>query len=298
MRGSTAGPGSRRLALGTVQFGRAYGVANNDGQVPFEVVDAILERAKRGGIDTLDTAVAYGTSEQVLGRRGVAEWRIVTKLPPLPPDVSDVGGWVSREIAGSLTRLNVSRLQGLMLHRPSDLLGASGAEYRAALYAARDSGAVESLGVSIYSPSELDALWPVFQPTLVQAPLNVLDRRLIRSNWLERLQAERVRVHTRSAFLQGLLLMPGERRPHYFRPWSHLLDNWTAWCRDAGCSPLRAAIGFPLSQPGVERVVVGVDSVAQLEEILDAAGPGCIAPPDELHSDDLALLEPSRWKLS
>ena len=287
----------KKLALGTVQFGKAYGVANESGQVAPEVVTAILECARKGGIDTLDTAAAYGNSEAVLGASGVAGWRIITKLPPLPPDVSDVRGWIAREIKESLDRLRVARLDGLILHRPGDLLGPAGQEYRDALDAAREACFVDAVGVSIYAPAELDALWPVFRPALVQAPLSVLDRRLIHSGWLDRLHAAGVRVHTRSSFLQGLLLMPPEKRPAYFQPWTAMLDEWQAWCREAHCSPLQAALAFCLEQAGVERVVVGVDAVPQLNEILDAAGRPVAKPPVSLASDDVALIEPSRWTL-
>lgn len=75
---------SRRLALGTAQFGMRYGVANRVGQVPAGEARRILERARTAGMDTLDTAAAYGASETLLGSVGVADWIVVTKLPPCP----------------------------------------------------------------------------------------------------------------------------------------------------------------------------------------------------------------------
>ena len=75
-----------RLALGTVQFGMRYGIANSTGQVTAEQAGAMLRVAAVSGIDTLDTAVAYGSSESCLGALGVSDFRVVTKLPPLPAD--------------------------------------------------------------------------------------------------------------------------------------------------------------------------------------------------------------------
>ena len=65
------------LAIGTAQFGLDYGVSNVAGRTPSTQVQSILDRARLAGIDTLDTAAAYGDSEQVLGRIGVRNWRIV-----------------------------------------------------------------------------------------------------------------------------------------------------------------------------------------------------------------------------
>ena len=56
-----------KIALGTVQFGLPYGIANQDGQVSRSVVKTMMELAKESGVDTLDTAIAYGESETCFG---------------------------------------------------------------------------------------------------------------------------------------------------------------------------------------------------------------------------------------
>src|SRR5690606_40521399 len=52
---------------------------------------------------------------------------------------------------------------------------------------------------------------------LIQAPLNILDKRLITSGWLQRLRERHIEVHARSIFMQGLLLMEPCERPARFR---------------------------------------------------------------------------------
>jgi len=287
-----------RLALGTVQFGLKYGVANQSGQVSAADIGAILKQARVSGLDTLDTAIGYGESETRLGEAGVQGWRVITKLPPLPADVADVAEWVRSQVARSLQRLQVDGLDGLLLHRPADLLGPSGPQYIAALESLRESGQVRSLGYSIYDPDELERLWPLWPAGLIQAPCNVLDRRLARSGWLERLRAAGVRVHVRSLFLQGLLLMESTRRPQWFAPWRPLLDRWLQWCSQEGVTPLAAALSFGLALPGVERVVVGIDSLQHLTQIVAASTVAVPAMPAELGSDELDLIEPSRWRLT
>src|SRR5262245_9917704 len=60
-------PSIRKLGLGTVQFGLAYGVTNERGQVPASDAEAIVAVALAAGIDLFDTAAVYGNSESVLG---------------------------------------------------------------------------------------------------------------------------------------------------------------------------------------------------------------------------------------
>ncbi len=73
------------LALGTVQFGMAYGVANAAGQPSAASVQTILDTARLAGIDMLDTAEMYGEAETVLGQSKTDGFQIVTKLGEIAP---------------------------------------------------------------------------------------------------------------------------------------------------------------------------------------------------------------------
>lgn len=285
---------SSRLALGTVQFGLAYGIANLSGKVSRVDAAVILAAASASGMDTLDTAIAYGDSENCLGEVGVAGWRIVTKLPTLREDCPDVAGWVAAHLDASLRRLGVDQLHGLLLHNPRQLLGAQGAALASALRAARASGRVERIGVSIYAPDDLAAIYPMLSPDLVQAPLNLIDRRLVDSGWLQRLNDNGVEVHTRSSFLQGLLLMP--QVPTRFAPWEALWTRWQQWLAAHPGQAAAACLAYPLSFPQVTRVVVGVDNLAHFVELLDAERmlPMAGELPD-LRSDNEELINPSNW---
>lgn len=286
-----------RLALGTVQFGLRYGIANQAGQVNRDDAAAILNHAWANHLDTLDTAIAYGESEQRLGEIGVEQWRVVSKLPALPLDCADVAKWVRESVHGSLSRLAIPRLHGLLLHRSQELLGAHGTEIYRALVVLRGEGKIGKIGVSIYDPEELDALGPRFQLDLVQAPFNVIDRRLAASGWLARLHQAGTEVHTRSAFLQGLLLMEPGRRPAAFSRWQPLWQHWHGWLHEQSMPALQACLGFVLAHAAIERVVVGVDSIEQLKEILTSAAAPAAVPPAALMSLDPDLINPSRWNV-
>jgi hypothetical protein len=286
-----------RLALGTVQFGQRYGIANVSGQVDVETAAEILESALSAGLDTLDTAIGYGDSEACLGAAGVSGWRVVTKLPPCPTNTIDVTKWVTEQVDGSLSRLRISAIDTLLLHKPTDLLGPAGAKIIAAMQSLKRRGLIRKAGISIYAPAELDATCPIWLPDVVQAPCNVFDRRLIRSGWLDRLLRVGVQVHIRSLFLQGLLLMPATQHPAWFTRWSELLTRWATWCAECRVTPLEASLAYAQSIPGVERLIVGVDSIAQWHEIVAAAARSAPVPPEDFCSDDPELIEPSRWQL-
>lgn len=285
-----------RLALGTAQLGQRYGVANRLGAPSLVEARAIVELAREAGVDCIDTAISYGNSEEILGSIGIGGLRVITKLPPLDAHDGDVGAWVHRAVAGSLQRLGTSSVAALLLHRPADALGPHAGELLGALRELRAAGVTQRIGISIYDPAELDALMPRMSPDFVQAPFNVLDRRLLHSGWLERLHRSGVEVHVRSAFLQGLLLMSERQLPPQFAAWRPLWTRWHAWLQEHETTPLHAALGFVLRTPGVDRAVVGVEAASQLREILAHLQPLEMDVPLDLASNDLELIDPTRWK--
>ncbi|RTY34219.1 aldo/keto reductase [Chlorobium phaeovibrioides] len=284
-----------RIALGTVQFGLDYGIANQSGQVTRSVARQMLQLAAAEGIDTLDTAINYGESESCLGEIGTEGFRIVTKLPAVSSDCCDIAGWINDQVSASLSRLGSRSLYGLLLHRSDQLLGSEGRAIYDALQGLKASGLVEKIGVSIYDPHELDLLIPKFHFDLVQAPFNLVDRRLSESGWLSRLKLEGVEIHTRSAFLQGLLLMQQEAIPSKFAQWSGLLSKWHTWLSDNQVSVVQACLAFPLAFSEIDRVVIGADSVAQLEQIIAATKLAVPVTFPDLCCSDENLINPSRW---
>jgi len=285
-----------KLALGAAQFGLDYGIANEAGQVSLGEAQSVLSLAKANEIDVLDTAIAYGASEEVLGKVGIDGFRVVTKFPSLPDDQNNVASWVTEQVRESLARLGQKKLYGLLLHRSEDLWGSKGAQLIQALADLKNDGFVQKIGVSIYSPDELEVVCNKIKIDLVQVPLNVIDRRIETSGWLGRLKDDGVEVHTRSAFLQGLLLMERSKIPQKFSRWSDLWDQWHEKLQDSGASPLEACLAYPLSLEQVDQVIVGVDNASQLSEIVQTAKNVNEGPDTSfMRSTDLDLINPSNW---
>ena len=76
---------SHKIALGTVQFGIDYGVNSVTGKIHFNEVVNILNYARSANIKFLDTAPAYGSSQQVLGDAGVDDLSLIHISEPTRP---------------------------------------------------------------------------------------------------------------------------------------------------------------------------------------------------------------------
>ncbi|MFA4795176.1 aldo/keto reductase [Leptospira kirschneri] len=286
------------LALGTVQFGLPYGIANEKGQIELEEVSEILSEAKKSGIKTIDTAVAYGDSEKRLGQIGVANWDIVSKLPPVPKSVSNIQEWVVGTVTNSISRLRISKLSGLLLHQPETLLEREGEKLYEALNYLKLQKIVSKIGISIYDPNKIDSYLSKYDLDIIQLPMNVLDKRLLNLNRFSELKKRKIEIHVRSIFLQGLLLMESKRRPTYFNQWNSLLEVWDLWLKENQISALEACLGFVGSITEIDRIVIGVDSKEHLTEVLSACRSNrFLSIPKNIYSNDENLILPFNWKI-
>lgn len=285
------------LALGTVQFGQPYGVCNKHGQVSLKTVRKMLNYAIDNGFDTVDTAVGYGESEKVLGQIGVDRFNVISKLLPMNQSQANISEWVYEEVRSSISRLRINNLDGLLLHRSSDLHGSEGMKLYAAIEKLKCEGLIKKFGISIYSPSELDLLALKFKFDIVQSPFNVIDQRLHTSGWLKRLKDKGCEVHVRSIFLQGLLLLQRKSIPQKFERWCELWDSWHQWLKQHNMKALRTCISFPLSFSEIDRVIVGANNLAQLKKIYYEANKADNSKYPQLNFSDENLINPSNWNL-
>ncbi len=284
-----------RRALGTAQFGLDYGIANSEGKVLPTSARNIISFAKNNKIAVIDTARSYGDSEECLGSVGMEGLNVITKLPPLPSSCADTGAWVANQVADSLKMLQITQLYGVLLHRPLDLLSESGSQLYKHLQSLKGNGLARKIGVSIYTPDELSLLSKRYQFDIVQSPFNVIDRRLSTSGWLKRLSDTGVEIHTRSAFLQGLLLIAPNRIPEQFKPWRLLWQEWHNWLADQNTSAVQACLGFVDSFKEIEQVIVGVQSCQQLYEIIQSPEWKPSTDWPNIGCDDERLINPSLW---
>lgn len=285
-----------KLALGTAQFGMPYGIANTLGQIKNDMAPAILDTARKNGMDTIDTAIGYADSETVLGRLDVSDFRVITKLSGIPDNIINITNWVNDQINASLSRLRINRLAGVLLHRPDQLMGIHGPELADALAGLKHRGIAEKIGVSIYNPDDLPGYMAVCSMDLVQAPFNLIDRRLANSGWLDRLQTAKVEVHVRSIFLQGLLLMAPDSRPAQFARWKGMWRQWDTWvATHGGIGPVAACIAFGQKHEAIDRLVVGVDTSDQLKELVAAANRFLDISLPDLSVNDEELINPAYW---
>jgi aryl-alcohol dehydrogenase-like predicted oxidoreductase len=285
-----------RIVLGGAQLGLPYGILNGGETLSREEVARILDTAIAFGVDSIDTAIAYGQSESVIGETAQNRFNIISKLPPLPSEVSNVSEWVHMQVDASLARLKCTSLDALLLHRPQDLTGRYGSELYAAISSLKIKKIIQRFGISIYAPDELEVIIRKFDIDVVQAPLNVFDRRIL--GVIDQLAARNIEVHVRSVFLQGVLIANPEDRPQRFNPWADHFARFDNWVLSSGTSAMACCLGFALQQPGITKLVIGTTSAASLTEIMTSVPNHHLEVPADLQSSDEQLIDPRVWSVA
>ena len=287
-----------KLGLGTVQFGTDYGLNSLDGQVRPQEVKKILNYARSKQIVLLDTAPAYGNSEEILGGINNSEFQVVTKTRHFDTlkITNDEVSLLNQDFNNSLKKLNQIKIYGLLIHNADDLLKPGGEKILDLLQKFKQTNKLMKVGVSVYDHIKLHSILDNFDIDMVQLPFNIIDRRMLDSGMLASLYKKGIEVHARSVFLQGLLLMSAKLMPSKFNRWNNLWKLWHEWLHDNRISPVEASVRYAISFSEISKVLVGVDSVNQLKEIYKASSGTLPKIPDELQTTDADLLNPSNWE--
>ena len=287
-----------RISLGTAQFGLDYGISNKSGKIEPKEVDKILSFAKKNGIKSIDTAQAYGESETVLGKYDIDDFEVISKLPPLEPNIDNTYDWTIKKFNDSLRRLRINCLYGYLIHNPNDLISNQGQNIFRALMKLKDQKLVKKIGVSCYDQNEVDEIISKFNLDIIQLPLKIIDRRFEKNGLLKKLKQSDIEIHTRSCFLQGLLLMKIEDVSQRFPHSSDIFKVWNEWLHQNDTSALEACLKYPLSIKYIDKVVVGIEKLDHLREILDFYIKKRSFSFPEIWSNDENLINPSKWKIS
>lgn len=277
------------LALGTAQFGMAYGIAGSTAKVADREIVRILDVARSAGLSRIDTAPAYGDIEERIADLARArDVTFVSKISAAPKDVEPgiARAHVVRSIEISRGRLG-ERLKGLIFHDAAD------ARNRIVRDAADSAihGLDIALGLSAYDIGDvLDVAeaWPALD--MAQIPANAFDQRI------STVALPAVELTLRSAFLQGLLLMPADRARERLPRAARAIDQWHLWCSERNLTPLVGAFAIIKALLPHGFCLVGVDNSKQLEEIFlawDRAKP--VSAP-ELAQSDLDIIDPRFWR--
>ena len=261
-----------KLCLGTVQFGMDYGIRNQK-RPSIEDAIKILDYAVHNGINTIDTAASYGTAEDVVGeflKRDLIKRDkvfIISKFTPNALDDVDEKDYkkvINEHLTKSLERLHTDYLDAYMFHSSRY---AYNPEMLNALYEVRQEGRIRHSGVSVYYPDEAKICINSDKVDFMQLPSSIFDQRMRNEGVFELAQEKKnTQIHSRSAFIQGLILMNEDEVPPYLNGAKPILRKIDVICKKHNISRISLAINWVKQFKAISHLVFGVDNIEQLKE--------------------------------
>ena len=250
-----------KIILGTVQFGQKYGISNNIGLPSDDDLTQIFLSAKKFGISKLDTSEAYGNSENRIADLSNNYFKIITKFPYVN-SIEEI----NLNLNKSLKNLNINKLYGYLAHNPDCLI--SDPKLWKHLILLKNKGKIEKIGYSIYLPNQLeDLINSNFIPDIVQIPYSVFDRKF--ENYFKMLKSLGVEVHVRSVFLQGFYFLNPNKLPRKLLSLKEPLKQFHNICKTQHYDISKVLLDFVIKNKFIDNVVIGVDSVNQLNQNIE-----------------------------
>jgi|TARA_Y100000385_G_C13013359_1_gene602718 aryl-alcohol dehydrogenase-like predicted oxidoreductase len=287
----------RKLILGTVQFGIDYGVNNSIGKLEENQVLELFKIAHNQGVRILDTAEVYGNAHEIIGnfhkKNDDSRFKIITKFPHSVKYNS-----INNKVLQYLEQLAVSSIEVLMFHSFESFK----TNYKAldSLKELKSKGSIKNIGVSVYTNEHLKQLLNEDLITVIQFPFNMLDNFNVRGDLLDQLKQKGKSIHTRSAFLQGLFFKNTNDKSPIVQNLKTELKILNQIIIDSNCSMEELALSYCLHQENIDNVIIGVDSILQLNANIKASSYNIsqddIKVINNIQVKDLDLLNPSLWK--
>ncbi len=253
----------KKLSIGTANFSKNYGRVSNS-KISLSEIKKILLFSEKKKINFLDTALNYkntGTLENFK----INKWNIITKINC---NISNK----KKYLINLKKKLNISNFYCVLIHlkNEKEILSKKNINFYNLLADLKKKEVIKKIGFSVYSPLDVKLILKHFEIDLLQCPINIFDTRLIDQDLLKKIKKKKVEIHARSVFLQGALLKDFDDLPINFKPWKNIFKIWDDYVKNLNVSKLEACIGFVKQFKEIDKIIVGIENVKQLNQIYTA----------------------------
>lgn len=296
------------LCLGTVQFGMDYGIRGQK-QPSVEQAVQMLDYATQNGINNIDTANAYGTAEDVVGeflkKKTIPrnDLFVISKFRPNLLDEAEQDQYydiMKANLENTLSRLHTEYLDSYLLHSARYVWDDAIID---TLNRMKKEGYVKHVGVSVYETDEAKKCIERPNVDFMQLPYSIFDQRMKADGVFELAKKAEypIQIHSRSAFIQGLILMKEDEVPDFLEKAKPIVRKIDELCQQYEISRIELAMSYVKRQDSISHLVFGVDNIEQLKEniaLFENSLPNDII--DEISKEfvdiETDIVMPSLWK--
>ncbi len=268
-----------KITLGTAQLGLDYGIANITGKPNLKNAMNLLTYAWNNGINSFDTALSYGNSEEIIGsfissinKKDNEDVIVTSKLPKI--EIKDdfsfdiLYNYIKNRVLQSISNLKVNKIPIYLLHHPEDIYLKNGIAIEC-LNQIKDEGLIGMLGISIYDPKEVEFSLNFKEIDIIQVPINLFDHRLIKTGLLKKLNKRNIKIFARSVYLQGLFFKHLKALPQDLKIVEETLKELHNIIERYQLDIAELAALFVRDIPEVSSLVIGAEKMEQIKKNIE-----------------------------
>jgi aryl-alcohol dehydrogenase-like predicted oxidoreductase len=279
----------KKIIIGTANFTQKYGADLT--KVNLNEIKTILEIAKKNKIYNFDTAESYLQSKKVF-KKIDKKFQFFSKIKPSLK-------WVSLEfcqkkIEDHLKIIDRKNFKTILFHDTKILFSKNGKKIYKNLEELKKRKYFKKIGISIYDMNNLNFLTTNYNLDVVQCPYNILDKRILKTGWFDKLKYMSIETHVRSIFLQGLLVNKLVYKKKYFKKWKKFFFDWFKDLENNNISPIDYCLS-DLLKNNFDKIVIGINNSQNLNEILNFKNINK-SNMIKLNINDTKLIDPRNWK--
>lgn len=278
-----------KVILGVTQFGLNYGILNQHNLNKKKKLKQILNFSKKKGINSIYSSKYYGNANKFLATENLNYFKLYIKFKSqdlLKKNFLEDFEKMKKKLKKNNLILMLDRFENLKKRERLKI-------YNILLDLKKDKK-INKFGYSIYSFKNLKKICHEFKPNILQCPYNVIDRRLEEKKLLQFLKINKIEVHVRSIFLQGLLILHYSKHPRKFLNWKKIFKKFDDQIQHYKISNLDWCLNFIEKNKYINKILLGVDNIDQLREICSFKNNGKIKFP-KMYVKDEKLINPSKW---
>ena len=253
-----------KLIIGSAGFSSPYGI-NLKKPPSIKEIKKIFDFANVMGISKIDTAENYGNVNQLISDLNLNRFDVMTKFNGLNESYFEI----KRKFYQNLKDLKIKSFYSVLFHRSSFLLTENGKSFYNFLKEQKEQKVIRNIGVSIYTPRELDELLGCYDFDIVQAPINIADNRIIDYWTLHKSELMKTKLHARSIYLQGLLLKDFNQIEDKFKGLKPLLIKKKKMSVELNINTSELLLNYVYSMKLVDNIIIGFWGHKEIEEAVN-----------------------------
>jgi len=286
---------NRKIILGTAQFGTVYGVKNKKTEIKKKEAFKILRLSEQNNINHLDTADSYRGYKTILSKYNLNKWKISLKISNKIIKKTNTEKKFLSFFYKNLNIINKKNIEFLLFHDSKILFTKNGNKIYEILLKLKKKGLIKKIGISAYSIDEIKKVLRKYKINVVQVPFNIFDQRLNQKSFIKKLKSLKIEIHARSIFLQGLLLLEEDKIPKKFHRHNKIFKKWYKFLKKNKTSAIKECINFAFTNKFIDKCVIGVDSLSNLEDIINLKALKSKKDFESLKSKNIKLIDPRKW---